>query len=204
MSTALSRTLRPTRLALERASLTNSSARSFGTQSRPPLPSRQPVIETFSETSRPRPYYANHPPFRELPRTKSRWPFAIGALIVGGSAWAAFIIHVKNKEKLASSVFRSIVRAVKADPQLREVLGEVIRPQPEWWLNGDPYVSGHIGQLQGNIDVSFRIRGPKGSGTLYFTSIRREKGAPYTVLRFKVICDNGTVVDISDLPLTPV
>jgi len=79
---------------------------------------------------------------------------------------------------------------------LREVLGDVIRPQPEWWLNGDPYVSGQIGQLQGNIDVSFRIRGPKGSGTLYFTSIRREKGVPYTVLRFKVICDNGTVVDI--------
>ena len=41
-------------------------------------------------------------------------------------------------------MFRSIVRAVKADPQLREVLGDVIRPQPEWWLNGDPYVSGHV------------------------------------------------------------
>jgi len=40
-------------------------------------------------------------------------------------------------------VFRSIVRTVKADPQLRDVLGDVIRPQPEWWLNGDPYVSGH-------------------------------------------------------------
>ena len=68
----------------------------------------------------------------------------MGALIVGGSAWAAFIIHVRNDEKLSSSVFRSIVRTVKADPQLREVLGEVIRPQPEWWLNGDPYVSGHV------------------------------------------------------------
>ena len=166
MSTVLNRTLRPARLTLERSSLTNSSARCFGTQPRPPPPSRQSVIETFSETSRPRPYYANHPPFRELPRTKvfrstladmllishlvlefvrqSKWPFAIGALIVGGSAWAAFIIHVKNNEKLSSSVFRSIVRAVKADPQLREALGEVIRPQPEWWLNGDPYVSGHV------------------------------------------------------------
>ena len=75
---------------------------------------------------------------------KPRWPYVIATLIIGGSAWAAFILHVKNKEKLASSVFRSILRAVKADPQLREVLGEVIRPQPEWWLNGDPYVSGHV------------------------------------------------------------
>ena len=78
---------------------------------------------------------------------QSKWPFTIAAVIIGGSAWAAFIIHVKNNEKLASSVFRSIVRAVKADPQLREVLGEVIRPQPEWWLNGDPYVSGHVSIL---------------------------------------------------------
>ena len=167
MSITLSsiRTLRSSRLALERPSLSYSSARCFGAQSRPPLPSRQSVIETFSETSRPRPYYANHPPLRELPRPKvlsplcltcfiliyliccydkPRWPYVIATLIIGGSAWAAFILHVKNKEKLASSVFRSILRAVKADPQLREVLGEVIRPQPEWWLNGDPYVSGHV------------------------------------------------------------
>ena len=41
-------------------------------------------------------------------------------------------------------MFRSLVRAVKADSLLREVLGEVIRPQPEWWLNGDPYVSGQV------------------------------------------------------------
>lgn len=101
-----------------------------------------------------------------------------------------------NQEKLSSSVFRSIVRALKADEQLKEVLGEAIRPQPEWYLNGDPHVKGHvsffffncvmlcgihhpllvcsrnessyllhlhqIGQLQGNIDVSFRIRGSKG------------------------------------------
>ncbi|KAF8802872.1 DUF1783-domain-containing protein [Phlegmacium glaucopus] len=201
MSAILNRSLKPARLTFERDLLPNLLARYFGTQlPRPPLPSRQPVIETFSETSRPRPYYAKHPPFRELPTAKSRWPVALGVLIVGGSAWAAFITYVRNDEKLSSSVFRSILRAVKADPQLHGVLGEVIRPQPEWWLNGDPYVSGQIGQLQGNIDVSFRIRGSKGSGTLYFTSIRKEKGAPYTVLRFRVICDDGTVVNISDLP----
>lgn len=106
--------------------------------------------------------------------------------------------YVTNQEKLSSSVSRSILRAVREDPQLRQVLGEVIRPQPEWWLNGDPWISGHINQLQGNIDVSFRIRGSRSSGTIYFTSIRKEKGVPFTVLRFKVICDDGTIVHISD------
>jgi len=112
--------------------------------------------------------------------------------------------YATNQEKLSSSVFRSIMRSVKVDEELRKMLGEAIRPQPEWWLNGDPRIIGTIGQLQGNIDVSFRIKGSRGAGTLYFTSIRREKGAPYTVLRFKVICDDGTVVNISDtIPVHP-
>jgi len=49
------------------------SRRCYATElPRPPPPSRQPVIETFSETSKPRPYYAKHPPFRDLPREKVR------------------------------------------------------------------------------------------------------------------------------------
>ncbi|KAF9473867.1 DUF1783-domain-containing protein [Pholiota conissans] len=167
----------------------------------PPRP--RPVIETFSAPSRPRPYYAKHPPFRALPKTKSSWPIAIAGVVIGVAGWAAFMTFATNQEKLSSSVFRSIMRALKADEQLKEALGEAIRPQPEWYLNGDPHVKGHISQLQGNIDVSFRIRGSKGSGTLYFTSIRKEKGQPFTVLRFRVICDDGTIVNIADtIPLS--
>ncbi|KAF8876122.1 cytochrome oxidase complex assembly protein 1-domain-containing protein [Gymnopilus junonius] len=137
------------------------------------------------------------PPPRSQP---SKWPITVAALAVGLSGWAAFMTFATNQEKLSSSVFRSIVRALRADHQLQEVLGEAIRPQPEWYLNGDAHVKGKINQLQGNIDVSFRVRGSKGSGTLYFTSIRKEKGAPFTVLRFRVICDDGTIVNISDAP----
>lgn len=35
--------------------------------------------------------------------------------------------------------------------------------------------------LQGNIDLSFRLKGHKGSGTLYFTSVRKAKGEPFTI-----------------------
>lgn len=52
-----------------------------------------------------------------------------------------------NQEKLSSSVFRSIVRALKADPRLKEVLGDAIRPQTEWYLNGDPHVKGHVSEV---------------------------------------------------------
>lgn len=75
---------------------------------------------------------------------QSKWPLAIGGAIVGIAGWAAFMTYATNQEKLSSSVFRSILRGLKSDPQLKESLGEAIRPQPEWYLNGDPYVKGHV------------------------------------------------------------
>ncbi|KAF9053303.1 cytochrome oxidase complex assembly protein 1-domain-containing protein [Panaeolus papilionaceus] len=202
MSLSHSRSLKPT---FKRV-FNGVHVRQYATElprSRPPPPGRQVVIETFSEPSRPRPYYAKHPPFRDLPRSKPTWPILLAAAVVGVSGWVAFMTVASNQEKLSTSVYRSIMRALKANAELQEKLGDVIRPQPEWWLNGDPHISGQIAQLAGNIDVSFRVRGSKGSGTVYFTSIRKEKGAPYTVLRFKVICDDGTVVHISDSPSPP-
>ncbi|KAF5387025.1 hypothetical protein D9615_002060 [Tricholomella constricta] len=178
------------------------SSRNYATElPRPPPPRSEPVVETFSSTSRPRPYYAKHPPTRELPRIKKRWPVLVGAVVFGIAGWAAFMAYVTNQEKISSSVVRQIMRSVREDSQLREVLGVAIRPQPEWWLNGDPMINGRISQLQGNVDVSFRIKGSKGAGTLYFTSIRKDKGLPFTILRFKVICDDGTVVLVDSTPV---
>ena len=72
------------------------------------------------------------------------WPLLLAGLTLGVGGWAAFMTVANNQEKLSSSVFRSIVRALRVDEQLREVLGEAIRPQPEWYLNGDPLVNGHV------------------------------------------------------------
>lgn len=33
---------------------------------------------------------------------------------------------------------------VRESPEVREVLGEAIRPEPVWWLNGDPWISGAV------------------------------------------------------------
>ncbi|TFK36443.1 cytochrome oxidase complex assembly protein 1-domain-containing protein [Crucibulum laeve] len=167
----------------------------------PPPPTHEPAVQLFSETSQPRPYYAKHPPFRDLPKPAKTWPVLLVVGAVGITGWVGFMNYVTNQEMLSSSVFRSIMRSVREDEQLQQHLGQAIRPQPEWWLNGDPRIQGKINQLQGNIDVSFRIRGSKGSGTLYFTSIRKEKGVPFTILRFKVICDDGAVVHVESSPV---
>ncbi|KAJ7071467.1 cytochrome oxidase complex assembly protein 1-domain-containing protein [Mycena amicta] len=140
--------------------------------------------------------YSNFKSHRDLPRIERRWPMVLGVTAVVFAGWAAFLTYVTNETKCTSSVVKQIVRTLKADSQLRDSLGLAIRPQPEWWLNGYPIIHGQINQLQGNIDVSFRIKGSAGSGTVYFTSVRKAKGIPYELLRFRVILDNGQVVEV--------
>ncbi|KAJ7225915.1 cytochrome oxidase complex assembly protein 1-domain-containing protein [Mycena pura] len=140
--------------------------------------------------------YSNFKSHRDLPRIEKRWPTALGVTAVVLVGWAAFLTYVTNETKVTSSVVKQIVRTLKADPQLRELLGLALRPQPEWWLNGYPLIHGQINQLQGNVDVSFRIKGSLGFGTVYFTSIRKAKGIPYEILRFRVILDDGRVVEV--------
>ncbi|KAJ7102333.1 cytochrome oxidase assembly protein 1, partial [Mycena belliarum] len=131
---------------------------------------------------------------------KRRWPAVLGITALVLTGWAAFLTYVTNETKVTSSVVKQVLRTIKADPQLAETLGLAIRPQPEWWLNGYPIIHGQINQLQGNIDVSFRIKGSTGSGTVYFTSVRKAKGIPYEILRFRVIMDDGRIVDVQASP----
>lgn len=66
------------------------------------------------------------------------------AAVIGVAGWAVFLKYITNQEMVTSSVVRQIMRCVKEDAQLREVLGEAIRSQPEWWLNGDPRINGRV------------------------------------------------------------
>ncbi|KAJ7101005.1 cytochrome oxidase assembly protein 1, partial [Mycena crocata] len=127
---------------------------------------------------------------------KRRWPMAVGVAALVLTSWAAFLTYVTNETKVTSSVVKQMLRTIKSDPQLAETLGLAIRPQPEWWLNGYPIIHGQINQLQGNIDVSFRIKGSQGFGTVYFTSVRKAKGMPYDILRFRVILDDGRIIEV--------
>ncbi|KZT23987.1 DUF1783-domain-containing protein [Neolentinus lepideus HHB14362 ss-1] len=162
---------------------------------------KQPQSETFSAPSKPRQYYTRPNVHRELPQLKSRWPVILAAGTLGVTAWAAFYLYAANQEKLSSSVMKQVMNIVKEDPQIKETLGEAIRPEPQWYLNGDPWIEGTINMLQGHVDVSFRVKGHKGAGTLYFTSVRKAKGEPFTILRFKIIADDGTDIHV---PVTQV
>ncbi|KAJ7458187.1 cytochrome oxidase complex assembly protein 1-domain-containing protein [Mycena latifolia] len=160
---------------------------------RPPPATEKPVVETFSAPSRPSPVFT---PPRRLPPHQKTWPIAIAVTILGVGCWAAFFGYVTNETKATSSVVKQILRTTAKDSNLRQVLGDDVVPQPEWWLNGRPQIRGELNQLQGNVDLSMRLQGSRGAGTLHFTSVRKARGIPYEILRFRVIADNGTVVEV--------
>jgi cytochrome c oxidase assembly factor 1 len=104
---------------------------------------------------------------------------------------------------------RRVLSELRESEDVRAVLGDAVRTEPMWYLNGSPWVSGSVKMLQGNIDVSFRVKGHrgthklllrtvtsllifclsgtgKGAGTVYFTSIRRERGGPFTTCAYQV------------------
>ena len=59
-------------------------------------------------------------------------------------AWGVFMLFVTNQEKLSSSIMQQVMAAVRESASLRAVLGEAVRPEPVWWLNGDPWIDGAV------------------------------------------------------------
>lgn len=172
--------------------------RTYATELPRPPPSVHPEPETYAHTSRPRTYVkVPSAPRRPLPSIPRRWPAVLAFAAVGVCGWAVFFTYVTNQEKVTSSVVQQMLRSMKSSEHLHDYLGDAIRPVPEWWLNGDPWIHGRVNQINGSIDLSFKIKGSKGTGTVYFTSVRREKGEPFVILRFRVIGDDGTIINLT-------
>lgn len=64
--------------------------------------------------------------------------------MLGTTAWGAFYFYAANQERLSSSVMRQVMSTIRESPELERALGDAIRPEPVWWLNGDPVVNGAV------------------------------------------------------------
>ncbi|KAJ6534161.1 cytochrome oxidase complex assembly protein 1-domain-containing protein [Mycena capillaripes] len=148
---------------------------------RPPPPTEEPSVTTFSGPSHP-----------EL----KIWPFAIASTALG--CCAALFSYVTNEAKSTSSVVQNVLGTASIDPKIREQLGDDVGAQPEWWLNGQPRIRGEVDHVQGSIDLSITLRGSVvGAGTLYFRSVREADGIPYEIVaRFEMITDDGAVLKV--------
>jgi len=132
---------------------------------------------------------------RELPRLPSRTPLYVGSFLVIASVWAGFIAFSTNAEKANSSIVKAVLFELRSRPAVVEALGPSITPEKDD-LFGQLWVTGQINLMQGSVDVAFRVSGSERSGKVYFTSVRRERGSEFEILRWKLIRDDGMVLDL--------
>ncbi|KAI0705884.1 cytochrome oxidase complex assembly protein 1-domain-containing protein [Cytidiella melzeri] len=190
-SSARLKSARPSSFALR--AFTSVQGNATASASTKPSPAKLPEAEIFSEPAKPREYYTR--PQRDLPPIQRSWPIIVLVSVLGVSTWGAFYLYAANQERLSSSVVRQVMGTVRDSAALKEALGDSIRFEPVWWLNGDPYINGGVHLMQGSVDLSFRIKGHKGQ-LFSYAYIRRAKGEPFTILRFRIICDDGKIVEM--------
>ncbi|KAK4687627.1 cytochrome c oxidase assembly factor 1, partial [Tremellales sp. Uapishka_1] len=153
--------------------------------------------ENFKGPSKPRLVY-ERPAERELPKLTIDL-VAIALATLGLGAWGLFLLHATNSERTASSVMRQVTFQLRNSSEVAAVLGENVRLADNWWGFGEPWVSGTINLMQGRVDLKFRIKGSKDSGTVYFTSIRPHTEGAWRIVRYKVIADSGDVVRLEEV-----
>jgi cytochrome c oxidase assembly factor 1 len=121
------------------------------------IPSVAPTPRRYTHSARPQPRselptvpvssthdIRFHPDAHSISLCKKRWPAILAFATVGVAGWAGFLLYATNQEKLSSSVVRQIMRAVQQDNNLKALLGDAISPEPAWYLNGDPWISGQV------------------------------------------------------------
>ncbi|SNX81585.1 uncharacterized protein MEPE_00290 [Melanopsichium pennsylvanicum] len=152
---------------------------------------------------------------KQLPKVPNTLPYLAAFVAAAIASWGGFTIYATNKEKLSSSIFKSVVGQVKNSIEVQQLLsrpssssssssnaiGGVVVPilKRETWLGGMCRVKGSVNMMQGRVDLCFKITLPDQLGnknskqnvaTVYFTSIRAHKHSPFEILRFVVVHDS--------------
>lgn len=81
----------------------------------------------------------------------------LGFGVIGIAAWGGFLTYVTNQERLASSVVRQVLVNLRESGEVQTVLGEAIRPEPAWYLNGDPWIHGGVRTIDSHLEPSFQV-----------------------------------------------
>lgn len=154
----------------------------------------QPVVPTQNPASRP---FARHKP--DLPQPKSYKTPAFLLILFSLITWSAFTAHATNRERLSSAVLKNVVDKIRESEQVRAEMGDDVNLKRETILAGDPWIRGSVNMMQGRVDMSFKLKGSKDTGTVYFSSIRRDAQTPYETLRFLIVLDsNKKVISLLD------
>ncbi|KAK4455525.1 cytochrome oxidase complex assembly protein 1-domain-containing protein [Podospora aff. communis PSN243] len=141
-----------------------------------PKPNSGPLLERRSD--------------RALPdvTTRSHWRRTLplfGACLIVAS------IAIFNYQKLSSPVTAGTLYALRMSPKAREVLGDNI-----YFDAQIPWISGGMNQVQGKIDISFKVKGTKGTGTMRFVSHRPTPRGVFETTEWTLETSEGRKIDL--------
>ena len=101
-------------------------------------------------------------------------------------------LAIFNYQKSSSPVVSSTLYALRTSPRARELLGDEI-----YFRQRIPYIAGEMNQLQGRIDISFSVRGTKGTGVMTFKSFRPTAKGLFETKEWSVTVDgSGEKIDL--------
>lgn len=129
-------------------------------------------------------------PDRELPSLPSRtaWTRSLPIFLV---AMVACSLAIFNYQKSNSSVVASTLFALRKHPQARAILGDEI-----YFAHQIPWIWGTISQLQGHIDIAFRVKGTRGKAMMKFKSERKSKMGFFKTTEWSLQPDDGDSVSL--------
>ncbi|KAK7978311.1 hypothetical protein PG996_004354 [Apiospora saccharicola] len=131
---------------------------------------------------------------RELPHVDDytfqwRRTFPIFVVLITISSLAIF-----NYQKSSSPVVASTLYALRTSPKARELLGDEI-----YFKHQIPWISGTMNQLQGRVDVSFKVKGTRcGEAVMRFASFRPGAKAMFETTEWSLEFPDGRTVDLLD------
>nr|OQO10369.1 hypothetical protein B0A51_18595 [Rachicladosporium sp. CCFEE 5018]OQO15600.1 hypothetical protein B0A51_16754 [Rachicladosporium sp. CCFEE 5018] len=127
---------------------------------------------------------------RELPslKTSNRWlrTAPLFVFIMVTSTLAIF-----NYQKSNSSVVTSTMYALRTNEEARRILGDEI-----YFANSLPWIWGSIDQVHGKIDIEFKVKGNKTTGTMKFRSERRKRMGFFETVEWSLQPDGGEKVSL--------
>ncbi|KAK8093806.1 hypothetical protein PG997_000491 [Apiospora hydei] len=130
---------------------------------------------------------------RELPHIDDytfRWgrSFPIFVVLITISSLAIF-----NYQKSSSPVVASTLYALRTSPKARELLGDEV-----YFKHQIPWISGTMNQLQGRVDISFKVKGTKTEAVMRFASFRPGAKAMFETTEWSLQFPDGSTVDLLD------
>lgn len=100
-------------------------------------------------------------------------------------------VAIFNYQKSSSSVVTSTLYALRTSPKAREYLGDEV-----YFLQQIPWISGEMNQLQGRINIAFKVKGTKGTAIMRFASHRPGPRAMFETTEWSLETSDGKVIDL--------